>query len=1160
MLPTHLALTLIVASALLAQAAPPDTISLYVATDGNDAWSGRSPRPAGPDGPFRTLQRAQEEARRVLRQIPRHAVTIYVRGGIYELPAALTLGPEDSGSSNFPVTWRAYPEETPRLVGARRISGFTPYKGSILQCSLKGTPLEKTAFRALFFGGQRMTLARSPNTDPDDPHGGEWAYVASVPGDNVHDRFVAFPGFVKPWRNPQEATLCIFSGYDWAWSMVPVKAADPTTAEIQLARDTWGPLRVGDRFFIENLLEELDAPGEWYLDRTSATLYFWPPADIASADALAPVTPNVVVIKGARHIALRGFVIEACDGDAVVIEDSEECAVQGCTVRNAAAWGIRISGGKHCGAFGNDVTSTGAGGISLTGGDRKTLARGDNYATNNYIHHIAAVNRTYATAINCYGVGNLVDHNLIHDTPHAGMTLSGNDNVVEYNIVHHTNLQSADTGGIYFCSRDWTQRGNVIRFNIFHHCGGFGKLNSWAPVSQGKVEFVYPGFTWGIYLDDPTTGTTVYGNVLWSVPICALHNHGGRDNTWENNIIVDCPAINEGMLASDWSEWPSIYNKLRAARYPGSPYLEKYPELAGYADTRPEEMTGVRFVRNIVYYTEEGTRWLRERRAKDWQGGQLLYDLRMTRADFDKNQWDFNTIFAPPGMDLKIRLNLGPERNGLLSWDEWTKLGADSHSLLADPGFVDAAHHDYRLKPDSPALKLGFQQIPLDKIGPYADDRRATWPIVEAPGAARMGEFTTQRFVELPQYARVKATELQVRDGLPNFLPRAATGRSLKLAYFGGGIHPAGGWRAQLLAALRQRYPDSQFTEIDGSICDCVRGSAFSIYRYAHAILDKHPDLVLVDFASDDAEVQDPRQVWRVAEGLVRQTWARDPAIDILFLYAFRDRYAADYAEGLCPMSVSAWEKVATHYGVPAINLGPRVQSLAKENRLVIKAAGVDPASLKDKLVWSNDGVRPSPAGDALYAQIIVESLEKLATMASGDTAARRASLLAATPFTPDHLQNAHLAPITEAMLSPQWRKLPALDPLRVQFARHFDDIWFAHEPGARLTFRFRGTDVSLFDLMGPDTGILRITLDGKDVGRRQQVDPWSYYQRLAAVPIASGLKDAEHEVTVELLPDVPDRRVPMEEAKKVGRFRAEDFQGIAVRLGWIRVVGEVLP
>jgi len=127
-----------------------------------------------------------------------------------------------------------------------------------------------------------------------------------------------------------------------------------------------------------------------------------------------------------------------------------------------------------------------------------------------------------------------------------------------------------------------------------------------------------------------------------------------------------------------------------------------------------------------------------------------------------------------------------------------------------------------------------------------------------------------------------------------------------------------------------------------------------------------------------------------------------------------------------------------------------------------------------------------------------------------------------------------------------------------VRFAGKMDAIWYTDTPGATLTFRFKGASAAIYDLMGPDTGRVKITVDGKDMGVRQQVDPWSYYQRQAAIPIASGLEDTVHEVVVELLPDPPDRNVPIAEAKKANRYDPALFEGVALRLAAIRVIGDV--
>ncbi|MCE5240593.1 right-handed parallel beta-helix repeat-containing protein [bacterium] len=746
--------------------------SIFVAPGGNDANPGTLAKP------FATLARARDEARKLKAA---GAVTVYVRGGIYELTAPLTLGAEDSGTVARPVVYRAYRGEKPVLVGARRVSGFRPWKGSILQCDLKGTPLENITFRQLFCDGQRMEMARYPNADRSDPHFGQWAYVLATDpapatnrsvSDNIaksKDHFTATDDVIKPtWTNVQDAQVCIHPAYGWAWNTCGIKSADKATNVISLASPVGYGLMVGDRYFVRNLLEELDAPGEWYLDKRTKVLYFWPPqgSQVGQAARLpgageaaratgvyAPVTGTIVALEQAENVTVRGFTIEACDATAVTMKDCERCLIAQSTIRNCGAWAVSVTGGRRCGAVGNDITATGAGGVAINAGNRKTLERGDCFADNNYIHHIAEFQRTYNTGVNLMGVGNRATHNLIHDCYHQAILMGGNDHVVEYNIVHHTNLGSEDTGGLYMSSRDYTQRGSIIRYNVFHHCGGFGKENSWSPVREGKVKFHYPGFTWGIYLDAPEVGMTVFGNVLYDVPVCGLFNHEGRDNTWENNIVVDAPGFQ--ISSGNYPDLDELsYSYIKKLREQGGydVYRQHYPELGSYTDEAASHHTCApgRFIRNIIYYTQDPGKYNTERR-KGWNG-QLVWTFRGSKASFEGFRFDHNCVYGPPDLPLKFSLTRTPEKAGMLTWDEWRQTGQDAHSVIADPMFVNPAKHDYRLKPGSPALKLGFQQIPLGQIGPYKSELRATWPIVEAPGAARLGDFTTERYFELPGY------------------------------------------------------------------------------------------------------------------------------------------------------------------------------------------------------------------------------------------------------------------------------------------------------------------------------------------------------------------------------------------------------------------------
>jgi hypothetical protein len=306
--------------------------------------------------------------------------------------------------------------------------------------------------------------------------------------------------------------------------------------------------------------------GEWYLDRETGILYFWPPSPIEEATAVVSVLPTLVTMKDVSHVTLRGFVMEATRGTAVTMSGGTGNCVVACTVRNTGHGAVSISGGAGHGVVGCDIYDIGAGGIGLSGGDRKTLTPAGHYAENNHVHHYARWKRMYSPAVSLHGVGNRVSHNLMENAPHQAISFGGNDHVIEFNEMHSVCYESNDAGAIY-SGRDWTMRGTVIRHNYLHHIKGFR--------GRGCV---------GVYLDDMYCGTVIYGNLFYRV-VRAAFIGGGRDNTIENNIFVECPrAVHIDNRAMGWASGSvegTMKKRLEAMPYQEPPWTERYPKLVG---------------------------------------------------------------------------------------------------------------------------------------------------------------------------------------------------------------------------------------------------------------------------------------------------------------------------------------------------------------------------------------------------------------------------------------------------------------------------------------------------------------------------------------------------------------------------------------------------
>jgi hypothetical protein len=674
----------------------------HVATNGSDA------NPGTRSQPFASLERAREAARQLRREgkPPAGGVTIWLRGGDYFRTNALELGAADSGTAEAPVVWRSSEGETARLLGGRRLTGWGPVKNPAVRQRLDAaardavrqvdlTALGITDFGVtksrgfgrpttpahceLFFGGQPMTLARWPNE-------GAWEKIDGFPesaaaGDDhggkigkLEEGFRYAGDRPRRWQDTANLWVHGYWAWDWANSYEQVAAIDleGRLVKTQPPYGLYG-FRKGQRFYFLNVLEELDQPGEWFLDAAAGVLYFWPPEPLDASEGketvLSLLTEPLVRLKGAAHCTLEGLTFEASRGSAVQIRGGASNRVAGCAIRNLGNWGVRIEGGLGHGVLSCDVVDTGDGGVSLEGGDRQTLTPGGHCVENCRFARQGRWSKCYVPAVLMEGVGHRAAHNLIHDHPHCAILFSGNEHLLEFNEIHHIALETGDVGAIY-TGRDYTYRGNRIRHNFIHHTGGVG---------MGSM---------GVYMDDCVSGAEIYGNVFYKVQR-AVFLGGGRDHRVINNIFVECNHAVEldGRGLDGAPVWRNMVDKTlrqRLTRVPLALYRERYPALTALDE----------------FYGPPGGTPLEGAAFKGVPPGGNVVARNVCYGKWLKVYWH-----AKPEM-LHLENNLTNALSAFVVAADGQKAGA------------------FALEPDSPAWQMGFQRIPLDSIGLQPDRLR----------------------------------------------------------------------------------------------------------------------------------------------------------------------------------------------------------------------------------------------------------------------------------------------------------------------------------------------------------------------------------------------------------------------------------------------------
>ncbi|HXF60172.1 MAG TPA: right-handed parallel beta-helix repeat-containing protein, partial [Caldilineaceae bacterium] len=572
-------------------------LAFFVAVDGDDAQPGSEAQP------FATLARAQAAVAAAKATSP-GPITVYLREGAYYLAAPLSFGPGDSGTPDAPIRYTAYPGERVTLSGGRRLTcAWQPYRDGIWRCRLPEVAAGRLAFTQLFVNGKRQTRARYPNADPSDPkrYTGYLLAAGSVADDLPHPapdpdddmtfssgapRGVRFdPATFSPraWSRPEEAVIHIYQAYAWGNLQWQLKAVDREQQILWFGRGGYqmgakwhaAPCLVDERshYYVENVFEELDAPGEWYLDRHEGILYYLPPdgVDLATALVEAPVLQQVVRFVGSQaqpvhDITLHGFrithtastflepyVVPSLSdwsihrGGAVYLEGTRRCRIEGCFFDAVGGNAVFVSNyNREAVVTGCKFTECGESAICFVGSLEATVGtqRAFPYeceASNNLIHDCGVFGKQIAGVYISRAKRITAAHNHIYNMPRAGICIGDGTwggHVIEYNFIHDTCRETGDHGPFNAWGRDkyWCLVQSHMPYTRSRsHDAGHVLVDAMEPVIL-RYNLFREQAGWGLDLDDGASNYEIYKNVCVGV---SMKLREGAYRTIYNNIWIN---------------------------------------------------------------------------------------------------------------------------------------------------------------------------------------------------------------------------------------------------------------------------------------------------------------------------------------------------------------------------------------------------------------------------------------------------------------------------------------------------------------------------------------------------------------------------------------------------------------------------------------------
>lgn len=680
---------------------------IYVSPQGDDEAAGTL------GAPLRTLDGARRKVLAVKKELQGvGAIEVLFRGGDYASMNTVVFTEKDSGTKEMPVTYKAYPGEDVRFTGSKAIdmskAGRPSYeiRHRIIdkQASMNVHVVDLKAQGITEYGAIDHVgygVRNKPMIQAVVYKDGRAWHPARYPNKgNINDvkkalslrSYKAIGDRVNQWKNTGD--LWIDGALTKAWEWQKNRIESIKDGVVTTEWDYYSKIAVQTpKLFYYNMIEELDAPEEYVIDKKAGKLYFYYPAaeKICGEFRISQATVPFVYLKGASYVTFEGVAFEGTRSTAVVMDKgASHNNLVSCVISGTGKDGVSINGMyneiKHC-----DIHDIGANGVILSGGDKDNLISACNRIENSRVYDFSQQVRAYNPGITLNGVGQIVSHVELFKGPHMGMKVKGGNHLIQYSDFHDAPCEYSDMLCIYFnTGYSMFDRGTIIRRNKFHNVSGTWKQSA------------------GVYMDNETSGVKVsenyfYDNIAqesgWSVMI-----HGGADNQILRNTFVYCSfpfcistRLN-GYAADRFAGCLNRWEKEFQTRM-NKTWRRHYPELERYFDDehrKPRRRT----------YTY---------RLKKNEKGEILnyWDRRTpdTNVFADNLVYNENQGVLEIGKPNKMReINDGYYVTQSFRRIEGKRVDllkhSNNHNVMTHPGFVDYTNRNLQIKASSEFVKV----------------------------------------------------------------------------------------------------------------------------------------------------------------------------------------------------------------------------------------------------------------------------------------------------------------------------------------------------------------------------------------------------------------------------------------------------------------------